>query len=74
MHGWTPNLGSMWQHYKGNKYVVLGFAACEKTGQTLVLYSEYGKRKTWARPLTEWTEIVLNDQNYPVLRFEAATE
>jgi len=74
MHGWTPNIGSVWAHYKGNKYTVLGFAACEKTGRTLVLYSQNGELKRWARPLSEWQEVVLNESNQPVLRYEIATE
>lgn len=72
MHGWTPNRGSIWKHYKGNKYQVLGFSTCEATGKVHVIYSSYENRKTFHRPLSEWQEVVLNDENKPVLRYEAA--
>lgn len=69
MHGWTPNLGSIWEHYKGRKYQVLGFSTEESTGTACVLYRSVESNKTWHRPLSEWQDVVMNDENQPVLRY-----
>jgi hypothetical protein len=56
----TPKGSSIWQHYKGDYYVVSGLTMYEPTEEFLVLY--YPREKTliypWSRPLVEWTQMV----------------
>jgi cyclomaltodextrinase / maltogenic alpha-amylase / neopullulanase len=41
----------IYQHFKGNFYVVYGTAVHSETGETLVLYYSAGNPdKSWARP------------------------
>jgi hypothetical protein len=75
MEGWTPNNGSVWTHYKGEKYQVLGLSTCEKTSVVCVVYARYsGGSKTYHRPLSEWREVVINEKNKPVLRYRSEQE
>ncbi len=41
-----------YQHYKGNKYTVLGVAFHSEILEELVIYqAQYGNKSLWARPL-----------------------
>ena len=49
--------GTIVRHFKGNKYLVLGFATHSETREDLVIYKElYGKGNIWARPLGMFME------------------
>jgi hypothetical protein len=53
----TLCIGSVYQHYKGDKYKVLAIAFHEETHEELVIYSgESGV--FWARPLSLFLETV----------------
>ncbi len=57
-----PKPSSVWRHYKGNLYVVVGTALLEFSKQPVVVYRGYDdivSRIMWVRPLSEWTEMVL---------------
>ncbi len=60
----------VYQHYKGNKYEVLGIAKHSETGFPMVVYKAlYGNYDLWVRPAEMWKEIVTRDgQTYK--RFE----
>ena len=49
----------IWEHYKGNRYRVLGMATHSETLEPMVIYCAlYGKGDTWVRPASMWNEIV----------------
>ena len=54
----------IYQHYKGNKYEVIGTARHSETLEELVIYralynsSEFGNNALWVRPLTMFTEEI----------------
>lgn len=59
--------GSIWQHYKGGVYVVLGFTIDTHHGGFLVVYRRIGgpdfnalaeAHMTFSRPPEEWQDLV----------------
>jgi hypothetical protein len=52
--------GSVYQHYKGGRYQVEGFAVDTSTGGWLVLYREVGvgPGHPYARAAEEWFQMV----------------
>ena len=49
----------IYQHYKGNKYQVIGIAIHSETLEEMVVYKAlYGERLTWVRPLKMFLETV----------------
>lgn len=49
----------IYEHYKKNKYKVLGVVVHSETLEELVLYKAlYGERLTWVRPLKMFLEKV----------------
>jgi len=49
----------IYQHYKGNKYQVLGVAIHSETLEEMVIYKAlYGEEITWVRPLKMFLENV----------------
>jgi len=49
-----------YQHYKGDYYVVIGFARHSETLEPLVIYRRLDVRipDLWARPASMWNELV----------------
>lgn len=41
---------SIYQHYKGNYYLLLHFASHSETGETLVVYRSLSDGRVWVRP------------------------
>ena len=66
-----PPVGSLWLHYQGGVYQVTGRALMEKTTEQLVLYRSIQSPSLmqWARPLSQWREMV-NHEGEWVPRFE----
>ena len=51
-----------YQHFKGNRYLVLGIANHSETLEPMVVYQAlYGEKKLWVRPAAMWNEIVDKD-------------
>jgi len=65
-----------YQHYKGNKYLVLGIAKHSETKEDLVVYVtlyENNMASMWVRPLTMFTQtIVIDGKSVP--RFKKINE
>ncbi|GAB2792585.1 hypothetical protein GCM10027040_18440 [Halomonas shantousis] len=60
----------IYQHYKGQRYEVIGVARHSETEEPLVVYRAlYGEYGLWVRPLAMFTETV-EVQGEPVSRFE----
>ncbi|MBQ4578665.1 MAG: DUF1653 domain-containing protein [Clostridia bacterium] len=52
----------IWQHFKGNRYRVVGVASHSETLEPMVVYRAlYGEGGLWVRPLSMWTEQVERD-------------
>lgn len=66
----------LYQHYKGNKYLVLGVAKHSETKEDLVVYvalHDNDMANLWVRPLKMFTENILIDgKNVP--RFKKIDE
>lgn len=57
----TPGI---YEHYKGNRYEVLGVARHFETEKELVVYRAlYGERGLWVRPLEMFMERVEQEGN-----------
>lgn len=53
-----PSAG-IYQHYKGNRYRVIGVSRHSETGESLVVYQcLYGDYSLWVRPLDMFMETV----------------
>jgi len=63
-----------YQHYKGNKYKVLGIALHTETLEELVVYKAlHGEKLTWIRPITMFLEnVVVNGHKQK--RFQLITK
>jgi len=57
----------VYEHYKGNKYQVLGVALHSETLEEMVIYKAvYGERLTWVRPLKMFLETIeINGEKKP---------
>ncbi len=57
-----PAVGDRYRHFKGNEYIVRGFATHTETEEKLVLYSSEDKPgQLWARPIKMFTETIWRD-------------
>ncbi len=55
-------IGATYEHYKGNKYVVIGVAQHTETKEKFVIYRAiYGDGELWARPKKMFLENVETD-------------
>lgn len=58
-----------YEHFKGNRYEVIGVARDSETEEPVVVYRPlYGERGLWVRPLAMFVEHVERD-GYSGLRF-----
>ena len=52
-------INGVYQHYKGNRYLVIAVARHSETMEDMVVYQTlYGKFDLWVRPLTMFLETV----------------
>ncbi len=54
----APAPGSVWRHYRGHTYMVVGVARHSETLELLVVYRRQDNSELWARPLSMWSEQV----------------
>jgi len=61
----------IYEHYKGNRYEVLGVARHSETLEEMVVYRAlYGEHDLWLRPLSMFLEDVeVDGKNMPRFRF-----
>jgi hypothetical protein len=61
----------LYEHYKGNKYQVLGVVLHSETYEEMALYKAlHGDGYTWVRPLKMFLETVeVNGQSVPRFKF-----
>jgi hypothetical protein len=64
-------VGSLYEHYKGHRYKILGIAHHSETLEELIVYQAlYGEGDIWARPLAMFLEnVVINGQSQPRFKF-----
>ena len=65
-----PLLRMAYQHFKGDTYVILGFAIDEKTTEEVVIYSNLNDGITYIRPLKDFFAI---HPKFNVPRFQLVT-
>ena len=64
----------IYQHFKGNRYEVIGMAHHSETMEPMVVYRAlYGEYGLWVRPAAMWNEIV-DKPNYHGPRFRLIEE
>lgn len=68
--GNKPRLGE-YEHYKGNRYAVLGVAKHSETLEDLVVYQDVSDpEKMWVRPLKMFMEdVIINGVKKPRFTF-----
>ena len=61
----------IYEHYKGNRYQVIGIANHSETLEKMVVYKAlYGEGEFWVRPLSMWEELVeVNGKQVPRFRY-----
>ena len=61
----------IYEHYKGNRYELLGIANHSETLEKMVIYKAlYGENELWVRPVSMWNETVeINGQTVPRFKF-----
>jgi hypothetical protein len=68
----------IYEHYKGNRYEVVGSAVHTETNEHMVIYKalykgNFPEGTLWVRPMTMFKEnITLNGQSVPRFRFLSA--
>lgn len=65
-----PEVGKIYNHYKGGKYEVITLAKHSETDEVLVVYKSLHFGSVHARPLPMWFEVVTADEGQRVTRFE----
>jgi len=50
----TIREGQIYRHFKGGKYVVVGFSKYSENGEMLVEYRNIETGEKWSRPLVEF--------------------
>ena len=59
----------IYEHYKGNRYELIGVANHSETLEKMVVYRAlYGENELWVRPAGMWDETVISDGR-PIKRF-----
>jgi hypothetical protein len=57
--GEVPPSGSVWEHFKGNRYLVHEIVFRLGTAEPMVMYQGlYGDSDTWVRPLAMWADQI----------------
>lgn len=61
----------IYEHYKGNRYELIGVANHSETLEKMVVYKAlYGENELWVRPASMWNETVeINGQTVPRFKF-----
>ncbi len=55
-------VGSLYEHYKGHRYKIIGIARHSETLEELVVYQAlYGEGDIWVRPLSMFLENIVID-------------
>lgn len=63
-----------YEHFKGRRYEVIGFAKHSETLEEMVVYRQcYGEHELWVRPLAMWNEVIDRD-DYHGPRFKFIEE
>lgn len=64
----------IYEHYKGNRYELIGIANHSETLEKMVIYKAlYGEGDLWVRPASMWNEMVEFDGKF-IPRFKFVGE
>lgn len=63
-------VGSIYEHFKGNRYEVIGIAKHSETLEEMVVYKAlYGEKQLWVRPIGLFLDQVTRDgKTFPRFR------
>ena len=62
-------VGEIWRHYKGGRYIIIGLGVHTETEETMVIYSPVDDRnKVWIRPISMWFNVIDKENN--IIRFK----
>ena len=64
-----PEIGALYDHYKGGRYEVMSLAKHTESDETLVIYRSLHFGSVHARPLSMWFELVKLEDGKEVPRF-----
>jgi hypothetical protein len=64
------NIGGIYQHYKGTRYKVIDIAVHTENKEKLVLYRTVIGDIIWARPISMFSDVVINADGKECLRFK----
>ena len=64
-----PEIGKLYDHYKGGRYEVITLAKHSETDETLVIYKSIHFGSVHARPLSMWFEMVAISGQAGIQRF-----
>lgn len=55
-------VAGIYRHFKGRYYRLICLAMHSETREALAVYQAlYGERECWVRPLSMWSELILQD-------------
>lgn len=73
-YNYYPLPGEKWQHYKGGQYEIVCMCNHTDTNEPLVVYKSLSFGGQYARPYSEWHDIVkegsVGSIKIPVKRFQ----
>lgn len=53
-----PEVHSLYRHYKGGEYLVMGVGIHTETKEKMVVYASLSYGTIWTRPLEIWNQMV----------------
>ncbi len=59
-----PEIGKIYDHYKGGKYMVITMCNHTETGEDLVIYKSLHFGGVYARPLHMWFDKINDTQRF----------
>jgi hypothetical protein len=69
MNNYYPQPKETWQHYKGGQYEIVCMCNHTDTNEPLVIYKSLSFGSTYARPFSEWNDVVKDMDGQPSYRF-----
>ena len=69
MYNYYPQPKETWQHYKGGQYEIVCMCNHTDTNEPLVIYKSISFGSTYARPFSEWNDVVKDTDGEKSYRF-----
>jgi len=69
MSNYYPQPKETWLHYKGGQYEIICMCNHTDTNEPLVIYKSLSFGSIYARPFSEWHDVVLKEKHGNIVRF-----